>query len=336
MGTTFNIPDYELVIEIARGSYGQVWLARSVLGSWRAVKIVQLSLFEDPRPYQREFNGIRHYEALSRGHDGLIDVLHVGRNEAEGYFYYVMELADDQVVGQRIQNADYTPRTLQSEMSARGPLPAEECIDLGAQLADSLNYLHQNGLVHRDIKPSNIIFVNGQPKLADIGLVAGSGMSSFSTGTLGFLPSEGTGGSDADVYALGKVLYEISTGKDRNAFPDLPASARGLSGREKLMQLNPLLLRACASDDGDRFETAEDFANALRQLNAPSAFAGPFSWRERRLIAIAAALALLLVLSDALLIYLGTRQPTEQTFTAEPLAPSAVEAPLQGKYESDD
>ena len=333
MGTSFNIPDYELVIEIARGSYGQVWLARNVLGSWRAVKIVQRSLFEDSRPYQREFNGIRHYEALSRGHDGLIDVLHVGRNEDEGYFYYVMELADDQIVGQRIQTADYTPRTLQSEMNARGPLPAEECIDLGARLADALDYLHQEDLVHRDIKPSNIVFVNGQPKLADIGLVAGSGMSSFSTGTLGFLPSEGTGGRTADVYALGKVLYEISTGKDRNAFPDLPASARGLSGREKLMQLNPLLLRACASDDVDRFKSTGDFANALRRLNAPSAFAGPFSWRERRLIALAAGLAALLVLSDALLIYLGTRQTTEQTIAS---TPPAAEIPLQGKYDSGD
>jgi len=333
MGTSFNIPDYELVIEFARGSYGQVWLARNVLGTWRAVKIVQRSLFEDSRPYQREFNGIRHYEALSRGHDGLIDVLHVGRNEDEGYFYYVMELADDQIVGQRIQTADYTPRTLQSEMNARGPLPAEECIDLGAQLADALDYLHQKNLVHRDIKPSNIVFVNGQPKLADIGLVAGSGMTSFSTGTLGFLPSEGTGGRAADVYALGKVLYEMSTGKDRNAFPDLPASARGLSSREKLMQLNPLLLRACASDDSDRFESAGEFANALGRLNAPSAFVGPFSWRERRLIAIAAALALLLVLSDALLIYLGTRQPTEQTIAA---TPPAAGMPLQGKYDSED
>ncbi len=331
MGTTFNIPDYELVIEIARGSYGQVWLARNVLGTWRAVKIVQRSLFEDSRPYQREFNGIRHYEAISRGHDGLIDLLHVGRNEDEGYFYYVMELADDQVVGQRIQNADYTPRTLQSEMSARGPLPAEECIDLGAQLADALDYLHENNLVHRDIKPSNIVFINGKPKLADIGLVAGSGMSSFSAGTLGFLPSEGTGDPAADVYALGKVLYEISTGKDRNAFPDLPATARGLSGREKLMQLNSLLLRACAHADDDRFESAADFANALRRLNAPSAFAGPFSWRERRLIALAAALALLLVLSDALLIYLGTRDAAEPTTAAKALA---SEAPLQGKYDS--
>jgi len=331
MGISFNIPDYELVIEIARGSYGQVWLARNVLGTWRAVKIVQRSLFEDARPYQREFNGIRHFEAISREHDGLIDILHVGRNDEDGYFYYAMELADDQVVAQQIRSVDYSPRTLQSEMNARGPLPAEECIDLGAELAEALDYLHENGLVHRDIKPSNIVFVNGRPKLADIGLVAGAGMSSFSTGTLGFLPSEGQGGRIADVYALGKVLYEISTGNDRNSFPDLPASARGLTGREKLMQLNPLLLRACASQEKERFVSAKEFANALRHLNAPSAFAGPFSWRERRLIAIAAALAVLLVLSDALLIYLGTREKNEQVITKNPVL---LEEPLRGKYNS--
>ena len=135
MGKSFQIPDYELVIEIARGSYGQVWLAQSVLGSWRAVKIVQRSLFEDSRPYQRELNGIRHYEAISRGHEGLIDVLHVGRNDEEGYFYYVMELADDQVVGQSVRSADYSARTLQSDLNARESLPADECAYLGGELA---------------------------------------------------------------------------------------------------------------------------------------------------------------------------------------------------------
>ena len=334
MGKGFHIPEYELVIEIARGSYGQVWLARGVLGTWRAIKIVQRALFEDARPYQREFNGIRHYEAISRGHDGLIDVLHVGRNEDEGYFYYVMELADDQVVGQNIRSADYSSSTLQSELSARGPLPAEECADLGAQLAEALDYLHGHGLVHRDLKPSNIIFVNGQPKLADIGLVAGAGMSSFSVGTLGFLPEEGTGDPLADVYGLGKVLYESCTGMDRNEFPDLPDRARGLSSSDKLMQLNELLLRACAHGEGDRFSSAAEFAAALRRINAPSVFSHPFSWRERRLIAIAAVLALLLALSDGLLIYLGVRQEphAEPTVFQVPDLPAA-DGVIQGKYE---
>jgi len=332
VGKNFHIPDYELVIEIARGSYGQVWLARSVLGAWRAVKIVQRSLFEDSRPYQREFNGIRHYEAISRGHAGLVDVLHVGRNEEDEYFYYVMELADDQVVGQEIRSADYTPRTLQSDLAARGPLPGGEVVALGAELAEALEYLHGHGLIHRDIKPSNIIFVEGRPKLADIGLVAGAGMSSFSVGTLGFLPEEGTGDPRADIFALGKVLYEAGTGMDRNDFPDLPDHARALGGNDPLMQLNELLLRACAHEEKERFASAGEFALELRRIIAPSIFSGPFSWRERRLIAIAAVLALLLALSDALLIYLGTREDPPPNDIAEP---SAGEV-LQGKFEDGD
>ena len=329
MAAPFQVPDYELVIEIARGSYGQVWLARSVVGTWRAVKVVQRSLFEDARPYQREFNGICRYEAISRGHVGLMDVLHVGRNEEDEYFYYVMELADDQVVGPDVRSAEYAPRTLQSELNARGALPADECATLGAELADALDYLHEQGLIHRDIKPANIIFVNGRPKLADIGLVADMGYSSFSVGTLGFLPREGTGDPAGDVYALGKVLYEAGTGMDRNSFPDLPDHARGLKSGDKLMQLNQLLLRACAHEEKGRFASAGEFAEALRHINAPGFFAGPFTWRERRLLAMAAALGLLLVLSDALLIFQGTRSKPEVK-----VAPSLEQSPaeVRGKY----
>jgi hypothetical protein len=159
-------------------------------------------------------------------------------------------------------------------------------------------------------------------------------MSSFSVGTLGFLPKEGTGDPLADVYGLGKVLYESCTGMDRNDFPDLPASARGLSSSDKLMQLNELLLRACAHEEGNRFADAGEFANALRRINAPSIFSRPFSWRERRLIAIAAVLALLLTLSDGLLIYLGTRQDAQAEPAVVKLPDSpAVDGRIQGKYE---
>ena len=58
------------------------------------MKIVWRSQFESERPYEREFAGIKRFEPVSRSSSGLVHVLHVGRNDAEGYFYYVMELAD--------------------------------------------------------------------------------------------------------------------------------------------------------------------------------------------------------------------------------------------------
>src|SRR6516225_770174 len=89
------IAEHELVCPIASGAYGQVWLARSALGTYRAIKLVHRANFDHDRPFEREFAGIQRYEPISRSHEGLVDLLQVGRNDPEGYFYYVMELADD-------------------------------------------------------------------------------------------------------------------------------------------------------------------------------------------------------------------------------------------------
>src|SRR5208337_3165441 len=88
------ISDHTLLQRIGGGAYGDVWLARNALGSLRAVKIVYRAFYDDERPYQREFNGILKYEPVSRSHPGLMQVLHVGRSDSAGFFYYVMELAD--------------------------------------------------------------------------------------------------------------------------------------------------------------------------------------------------------------------------------------------------
>jgi serine/threonine protein kinase len=90
-----EVPDHELARCIGKGSYGEVWLARNAVGTWRAVKVVRRDQFKDARPYEREFIGIQKYEPFSRANEGLVDVLQIGRNDREGYFYYVMELADD-------------------------------------------------------------------------------------------------------------------------------------------------------------------------------------------------------------------------------------------------
>src|SRR5215213_9501257 len=89
------IPDHQLFRRIGKGAYGEVWLAQNVMGTWRAVKIVWREGFGSERPYEREFMGIKRFEPISRSQDSQVDVLHVGRNDPDGYFYYVMELADD-------------------------------------------------------------------------------------------------------------------------------------------------------------------------------------------------------------------------------------------------
>lgn len=251
-----EIPDHILIRRIGRGGYGQVWLARSALGALRAVKVVYRRSFEDDRPYEREFEGIEKFEPISRSHEGLIDILQVGRNDSAQYFYYVMELADD-AKSDRSDGASYSPKTLKSEIRARGRLPAEECVRLGLSLADALRHLHEHGLIHRDIKPSNIIFVRGVPKLADIGLVAEAGRTISCVGTEGFIPLEGPGTPQADLYSLGKALYEISAGKDRTSYPEPPTRLAELPDRDQLLELNEVIFKACAPDARNRYQTAK-------------------------------------------------------------------------------
>ena len=74
------IPDHELLRPIGSGSYGEVWLARSATGAYRAVKVVHRASFEQDKPYEREFAGILKLEPISRAHEGHVDILHeIGR-----------------------------------------------------------------------------------------------------------------------------------------------------------------------------------------------------------------------------------------------------------------
>src|SRR5882672_7059166 len=259
------IPDHELLRVIGRGAYGEIWLARTVTGALRAVKIVYRSTFESERAFLREFEGMSAFEPISRGHAGFIDILHVGRTNE--YLYYSMELADDHLAGREIDVVNYEPRTLKSDLGRQKRLSADESIRLGISLTEALDALHTRGLTHRDIKPSNIIFTEGVPKLADIGLVAASGQQSF-VGTEGYVPPEGPGTPQADIYSLGKVLYEISMGKDRLDFPELSSNLDEREDKEQLLQLNEVLLRACAQNPARRYASADELRQDLARIEA--------------------------------------------------------------------
>ena len=262
-GAPVTIPDHKLLRCIGEGSYGQVWLAQNMIRAYRAVKIVSRDSFRTHRPFERELSGIRRFEPISRLHEGFVDILQVGINEERGYFYYIMELGDDAFTGQEINHQRYVPKTLAREISLRGNLSLKECVQLGLAVSLALADLHKHGLVHRDIKPSNIIYVNGAPRLADIGLVAGIDEPRSYVGTEGFIAPEGPGTVCADIYSLGKVLYEVSTGKDRQDFPELPAGWSVSPEYGGLLELNEVILQACQLEPGRRYASAWDLHSDL-------------------------------------------------------------------------
>lgn len=286
-----TVPNHALIRVIGRGAYGEIWMARSELGVMRAVKIVDRRTFDSTTAFQREFDGMARFEPISREHSGFVDILHVGRDAQDEFFYYVMELADDHLAGQRIDPASYVPKTLKTELARRGRLLSDEVITLGLSLAESLSALHREGLVHRDIKPANIIFIGGRPKIADIGLVAATGQASY-VGTEGYVPPEGPGAAQGDIYSLGKVLYELAMGKDRMDFPALHTQLDRLPDKEQLLRLNDVFLRACANDPAERYARAEQMHEDMARIRDGRPLQ---RLRKRRWPAIAAGLILVAV-----------------------------------------
>jgi serine/threonine protein kinase len=261
-----QIPKHKLICPIGRGAYGEVWLARDRLGNYRAIKIVHRSSFGDAAPFEREYRGIQHYTPTSRTHHGLVPIFGLGRNREAGFFYYVMELGDCEQLGRTVKPDSYCARNLARELDQRGRLSVAECVHLAMELAEALSYLHSKQLIHRDIKPSNIIFVNGIPKFADVGLVAHAAEKAHDPsyrGTEGFVAPEGLGTETSDVYSLGMLIYEAATGYPATRFPEIPEPTEG----EELLALYEIVRKACAPDSAQRYASSSALQTDLMRLN---------------------------------------------------------------------
>ncbi len=269
-----EIPGYRLVEPpFGRGAYGTVWLAQNKRGEWRAVKVVSLDKFDnDSGPYDREFEGVTRYRDICDKHSGLLRVEFVSK-KFDSHFYYVMELGDSlEASWEKFPNA-YKPRDLSREC-ARAPqrrLPIEECLRIGLILTDTLDFIHRSGMTHRDIKPQNIVFANGRPKLADLGLIAyirSPNEEHTLVGTPGYMPPapERPGTPQADIYALGMVLYVISTGRSPALFPELSATLLSEKDPADFFLLNNVVLKACHPDAAERYGSAREMHCVLEQL----------------------------------------------------------------------
>ena len=211
---------YEILAPLGSGGMGEVYRARDTrLDRTVAVKVLPAELAQAVDMRQRFEREARAISSLSHPHIcALYDVGH-----EDGLAFLVMEHVEGQTLADRL---------------AKGPLPTEELLRFGSEIADALGAAHRHGIVHRDLKPANVMLTRTGAKLLDFGVArllerekAGdpAEVSSLPTaampltgegaviGTVQYMAPEQVDGKPvdarADLFALGVVLYEMATGR---------------------------------------------------------------------------------------------------------------------------
>jgi len=282
------VPGFTLKKLLAASHRSAVHLATDKEGRWVALKTLQLPPGVDRQAWASQWSDLQRIAATG---NGLLPILAFGEVEGTDAWFYSTPAADDASDEAAGNPTLYNPLTLRLRLKVGGPLDTAEVIGLGCKLAAGLGRLHTARLVHRDVKPSNIFFVKGEPRLGDYDLMFTPGNEATPRGTEGFYPLEEQPSPAADIYALGKTLYEVWTGLDRLEFPSLPPGLAG--GREWLTKgaaLNHALLKACDVRPNGRFADGSAFQIELERLRSAAGAATFVHRTHRKSVAIAGAL----------------------------------------------
>jgi serine/threonine protein kinase len=302
---------YEIVAPLGAGGMGEVYRAKDTrLDREVAIKVLPQHLSRSPEFKQRFDREARAISALT--HPNICTLHDVGHQD--GVDFLVMELLEGETLAQRL---------------LKGPMPMDQVLRCGVEVASALDAAHRSGVVHRDLKPGNIMLTKSGAKLLDFGLAKSVGVLESDpsavtvsqpltgkgtiVGTFQYMAPEQLEGREADartdIFAFGAVLYETATGKrafDGHSRPSLIASIMSSYPRP-ISELQPMtppaldrLVRKCLAKDPDaRWQSSSDVADELRwiteggsQTGAPVAVVSRRKRREGLAWTVAGLLAL--------------------------------------------
>ena len=212
------IGPYRILGKLGAGGMGEVSLAEDTrLGRRVGLKTLSHAATHDPEAKRRLLREARAAAALN--HPNIASIYDIV--EADGRTHIVMEYVSGGTLSLRLR---------------QGPLPIDQVVDIGIQLTDALEEAHSHGIVHRDLKPANVcVTPEGKVKVLDFGLaksrplqasdatidapLTGPSLTQMGQviGTPGYMSPEQLRGQSVDhrtdIYSLGVVLYELSTGQ---------------------------------------------------------------------------------------------------------------------------
>src|SRR6516162_6209383 len=336
-----HLGPYEILAPLGAGGMGEVYRARDTrLERTVAIKILPAHLSCDPVRKQRFEREAKTISSLNHPHICVLyDVGH-----QDGTDYLVMECVEGETLAKRLE---------------KGPLPLEQVLKYGAQIADALDKAHRRGVVHRDLKPGNIVLASMGAKLLDFGLAKpvsplASGMTLTAeaprvamteegtiVGTFQYMSPEQVEGKEldgrSDIFSLGAVLYEMLTGRRAFEGKSKLSVASAILEREPApvsdtKPLTPPVLdhavRKCLAKSADeRWQSASDLASELKWISEAGTSSGTHAaviarrGRASWAYPVAAAVAVAVVLGG-LLLWRG-RSPREPVVRLTIMRPEA-------------
>jgi Tol biopolymer transport system component/predicted Ser/Thr protein kinase len=285
---------YEVLSPLGAGGMGEVYKARDTrLERTVAIKVLPSHLSSSEEVRQRFEREAKTISSLSHPH--ICALYDVGNQD--GVEYLVMEYLEGETLADRL---------------LKGPLPSEQTLRFGIEIADALDKAHRQGIVHRDLKPGNVMLTKSGVKLLDFGLAkalpspggrgaGGQGATSLPTqlaqnltqegtilGTFQYMAPEQLEGKEADartdIFAFGAVLYEMATGRKAFSGTSQASLISAIMKEEPapIATLQPMtppaldrVVKTCiAKDPEDRFQTAHDAKLQLQWIAEVGSAAG--------------------------------------------------------------